>query len=340
MVMMATASPHIFRPALCLGLRAALVVALAFGGAATVTAQGYPTKTITMIVPFGAGGSSDAIARIVGENMSRLLGNSIIIENDGGAGGTTATLRAAQAQPDGYTVLIGNMGTHGSAPSQYPNLKYNPARDFTPIGLSAGVPLVLIVRKDFPVSDLKGFIAYLRDNPGKLTEGHAGVGSQTHAMCTMLFSLVDGKPARVAYRSTGAAVNDIIGSQIDFACAALTGVSSQIQAVSVKALAIASPARSAVIPEVPTTTEAGLPEYQASAWNALFAPKGLAADIQAKLNKTLVASTEDPATRKRLLDIGAELPPKEQLSPQGLQTLVETETARWASVLGNARTEK
>lgn len=301
--------------------------------AVPAAAQSYPSKSITMIVPFAAGGSSDVIARIVGEGMTKALGQSVIIENDGGAGGTTATHRAAQAAPDGYTVMMGNMGTHGSAPAQYSNLKYAPAKDFTPIGLSAGVPLVIITRKNFPASDLRGFIAHLKANPATITEGHAGVGSQTHAMCTMFLSQIDATAARVAYRSTGQAVNDLIGGQIDFACAALTGVTPQIQSGTVKALAIASPERASVIKDVPTTTEAGLPQFQVSAWNALFAPKNLAPEIQAKLNSVLVATSEDPSTRKRLLDIGAELPPRSELTPQALQTLVEKETARWSSVL-------
>ena len=308
-------------------------VAVACAAGVPATAQQYPSKSLIMIVPFGAGGSSDTIARIVGEGMARVLGQSVIIENDGGAGGTTATTRAAQAAPDGYTIVMGNMGTHGSAPAQYPNLRYAPARDFTPIGLSAGVPLVIITRKEFPARDLRTFIDYVQKNPGKVTEGHAGVGSQTHAMCTMFLSLIDGSAARVAYRSTGQAVNDLIGGQIDFSCAALTGVTPQIQSGTVKALAIASRDRAVVVKDVPTTAEAGFPQFQVSAWNALFAPKNLPGEILAKLNRALIATSQDDPIRKRLLDIGAELPSQAELTPQALQALVERETARWSSVL-------
>ena len=319
-----------------LSAASASVLAMMPMGLTSAMAQSYPSKQITMIVPFAAGGSSDAIARIVGEGMSRVLGKPLIIENDGGAGGTTATARAARARPDGYTLLMGNLGTHGSAPAQYPSLRYNPKTDFTPIGLSAGVPMVIITRKNFPADDLKSFIVHLKDNPGKVSEGHAAVGSQTHAMCAMLFSLIDVKPVRVAYRSTGQAVNDLMGGQIDFACAALTGVSSQVQAKVVNALAIASPERSAVVPDVPTTAEAGLPQYQVSAWNALFAPKDLPPDILARLHQAMIATNEDLATRKRLLDIGAELPRQDQASPQALQALVERETARWSKILSSS----
>jgi tripartite-type tricarboxylate transporter receptor subunit TctC len=316
-----------------LGTAGALALAATLQVIAPAVAQVYPSRPITMIVPFGAGGSSDAIARIVGEHLSRSLGKPLIIENEGGAGGTTATARAARAKPDGYTLIMGNLGTHGAAPAQYPNLKYDPAKDFTPIGLSAGVPLVIITRKNFPADDLKSFVVHLKDNPHKVSEGHAGVGSQTHAMCTMLIALIGAKPIRVAYRSTAQAVNDLIGGQLDFACAALTGVTSQIQGNVVKALAIASPARAPIIPDVPTTTEGGLPQFQVSAWNALFAPKGLPPDIQSVLSRALIETSADAATRKRLLDIGAELPTAEQLTPQALHELVEREVARWSAVL-------
>ena len=293
----------------------------------------YPLKPITMIVPFAAGGSSDAIARIVAEGMAKGLGQSIIIENDGGAGGTTATARVARAAPDGYTITMGNMGTHGAAPAQYPNLKYDPRRDFTPIGLSAGVPMVIITRVTFPAATLAEFVQHLRENPDKVNEGHAGVGSQTHAVCTMLHATLRTRTARVAYRSTGQVINDMVGGQIDFGCAALTSAVSHIQAGTVKALAIASPMRADVIGNIPTTREGGVPEFQVSAWNALFAPRSLAPDAFARLRAAHEAALDDRATRKRLGDIGGELPGEADRTPQALQALVESEVARWSSVL-------
>ena len=307
-------------------------LALTLGGQAPASAE-YPNKSLTMIVPFAAGGSSDAIARIIAGRMARTLGQSIVIENDGGAGGTTATARAARAAPDGYTIIMGNMGTHGAAPVQYPNLKYDPRRDFTPIGLSAGVPMVIVTKLSFPAATLAEFVAYVKANPETVNEGHAGVGSQTHAVCTLLQSILQTRTARVAYRSTGQVINDMIGGQVDFGCAALSSAVAQIEAGTIRALAIASPARADVIGQVPTTIEAGLAEFQVSAWNALFAPRNLPDEVFAKLTAAHAGALDDAATTKRLRDIGSEIPAPAQRSPDALQALVESEVARWSSVL-------
>ena len=314
--------------------RALLALSLATTLASIVPAAAqYPTKPITMVVPFAAGGSSDAIARIIAEGMAKAIGQTIIVENDGGAGGTTATARIVRAEPDGYSIIMGNMGTHGAGPSQYPNLRYDPRKDFTPIGLSAGVPVVIIARNGFPAETLAQFVDYVKSNQGQVNEAHAGVGSQTHAMCTLLQSIMHTKTARVAYRSTGQAINDMVGGQVDFGCAALTSAVAQIQAGTLKSFAIASPRRALVIPGVPTTIEAGLPEFQVSAWNAVFGPKNLPSDILAKLNAAHVAALDDEATRKRLTSIGGEIPDKAERTPAALQKLVASEVPRWASVI-------
>ena len=211
------------------------------------------------------------IARIVADHMAKTLGRPLIIENDAGAGGTTATRRVAQASPDGYTIMAGSMGTHGAAPAQYPNLKYDAAKDFTPIGLTIEAPAVIVTRKDFPTDTLQEFIDYVRKNQAKVNEAHAGVGSQMHTYCTLLHSLIGTKTARIAYRGAAPAINDLIAGQVDFSCVSLSVVASQIQGGTIKAIAIAGPERSAVVRDVPTTTEAGLPEFQVSGWNAIFA---------------------------------------------------------------------
>lgn len=293
----------------------------------------YPERPITFVVAFAAGGFNDVIARILADHMAKTLRQSIVIENDAGAGGTTATRRVAQAAPDGYTIMAGSMGTHGAAPAQYPNLKYDPARDFTPIGLTIEAPAVIVVRKDFPASNLQEFVDYIRKNQAKVNEAHAGVGSQMHTYCTLLHSIMGTKTARIAYRGGAPAINDLVAGQVDFSCSSLSVVASLIQGGAIKAIAIAGPERSDVIKSVPTTKEAGLPEFQVSGWNAIFAPRNLPADIQAKLNGALVAALDDQGIRKRLLDLGCAIPDKADRTPKALQERVQSEVTRWSSVL-------
>jgi tripartite-type tricarboxylate transporter receptor subunit TctC len=293
----------------------------------------YPERPITMIVPFAAGGPTDVVARIAAENMSRTLGQQIVIENVSGAGGTTGITRASQAAPDGYTIMMGHMGTHGAAPAVYPNLKYDPVKGFEPVGLAAGTPIVIVAKKDFPAKDLKEFIAYVKANAGKLNEAHAGVGSVSFTTCTLLNSILGVKPTRVAYRGTGPALNDLVAGQVDYMCDQIVNLVPQIQAGTIKAYAVALPERSPALPNVPTTKEGGLPEFQVSAWNAIFAPKGTPAPIVAKLSDALLKALDDQNTRKRLLELGADVGDRSRHTPQALQKLVESEVARWTPVL-------
>ena len=301
--------------------------------ATSAFAQNYPTRPVTIIVPFAAGGPTDIIARIVGEYFSKSLGQQFIVENVAGAGGTTGITRGAQARPDGYTIMMGHMGTHGAAPALYPNLKYDPAKDFAPVGLVAGTAILIIAKKDFPATNLKEFVAYLKKNPDKVNEAHAGVGSVSFTTCTMLQSILGTKTARVAYRGTGPSLNDLVAGQVDFGCDQIVNVVSQVQAGTIKAFAVASPQRSAVLKDVPTTKEAGLPEFQVSAWNAVFAPKDTPKDVMAKLNGALVKALDDGATRTRLLELGSIIPDRAGRTPESLQALVEKEVARWTPIL-------
>ena len=296
-------------------------------------AADYPEKQITMIVPFAAGGPTDTIARIVTEHMQKALGKPIIVENVAGAGGTTGIARGAQAKADGYTIMMGHMGTHGAAPALYPNLKYDPAKDFANIGLVAGTPIVIIAKKDFPAKDLKEFVDYLKKNQDKVNEAHAGVGSVSHTTCTMLQSIIGTKTARVAYRGTAPSLNDLVAGQVDFGCDQIVNVVSQIQGGTIKAYGIATPERSDALKDVPTTKEGGLPDFQVSAWNAIFAPKDTPPDIVAKLNDALVNALDDEGTRKRLLELGSVIPDKAGRSPDALHKLVTSEVARWTPVL-------
>ena len=306
-------------------------LAAAWSGAAS--AQNYPTRPITMIVPFAAGGPTDVIARIVGEHMSKTLGQQIVVENVVGAGGTTGITRGAQAKPDGYTIMMGHMGTHGAAPALYPKLRYDPVKDFTPIGLAAGTPILIVAKKTMPANNLKEFIEYLKKNQDKVNQAHAGTGSVSHTTCTLFNSIIGVKPTLVGYSGTGPVLNDLVGGQVDYACDQIVNLVEQIRAGSIKAYAIATPERSPSLPDVPTTTEAGLPEYQVSAWNAIFAPKNTPKDVADKLSGALNKALDDAATQKRLLDLGGVLPKGEERTPAYLGEFVKKEVERWTPIL-------
>jgi tripartite-type tricarboxylate transporter receptor subunit TctC len=310
-----------------------LGAAVAFSAGA-VQAQTYPTHPITVIVPFAAGGPTDVIARIVAENMGKTLGQQLIIENVVGAGGTTGITKGFQSAPDGYTIMMGHMGTHGAAPALYANLKYKPASDFEPIGMAAGTPILVVARKDFPAKDLKEFVAYLKANGDKLNEGQAGVGSVSYTTCIMFNVLAGAKPTRIPYTGTGPVINDMLAGKIDYACDQIVSVASQVQGGAIKAYTIATDTRSAALPDVPTSTEAGLPEFKVSAWNALFAPKNTPKEIVTKLNDALNKALSDPATRKRLEDLGGVIPPEgTERSSAWLGDFVASEVKRWGEVI-------
>jgi tripartite-type tricarboxylate transporter receptor subunit TctC len=237
-----------------------VLTALALG-LASVALAAYPERPITMIVPFAAGGPTDVTARIVGEHMSRTLGQQIVIENVAGAGGTTGISRAAASTADGYTIMMGHMGTHGAAPAVYPNLKYNPTKDFEPIGLAAGTPILIVAKKDFPANNLKEFIAYLKANAKKLNEAHAGVGSVSFTTCLLLNSILKVKPTTIPYQGTGPAMNALVGGQVDYMCDQIVNAVPQIKGGTIKTYAIATPERNPALPDVPTTKEAGVQHY-------------------------------------------------------------------------------
>jgi len=240
-------------------------VLAALAGLSTITAQAqtqaYPTRSITMIVPFAAGGPTDVVARIVTAPMAQTLGQGIIIENVVGAGGTTATSRAARATNDGYTLITGHMGTHAAAVPLYPNLAYHPEKDFEPVALLAGTPILILARKDFPPKDLKEFIAYVKANVEKVNAAHAGVGSVSHVSCQLLNSMLDIKPTGVPFNGTGPAMNALVGGQVDYMCDQIVNAVPQINGGTIKAYAVATPERNPSLPDVPTTAEAGLPAF-------------------------------------------------------------------------------
>lgn len=308
-----------------------LALAAAFAGPAA--AQDYPTRQITMIVPFAAGGPTDVIARIVASHMSQTLGQAIVIENVVGAGGTTGATRAAKASNDGYTLITGHMGTHAAAVPLYPKLAYHPEKDFEPVALLAGTPILILARKDFPANNLKEFVAYLKANTDKLNMAHAGVGSVSYSSCELLNSVLDIKPTGVPFNGTGPAMNALVGQQVDYMCDQIVNAVPQVKGGTIRAYAVATPERNASLPDLPTTAEAGLPAYQASAWNAIFAPKGTPEPILVKLNAAAAKALDDDNVRKRLLDLGSEIPKPEGRTQAALAALVKSEVAKWSGVL-------
>ncbi len=315
---------------------AALGAALAQNAAAQAP---YPTRPVTVIVPFAAGGPTDVVARLVGEHMSRTLGQQLVVENVGGAGGTTGMTRVAQATPDGYTIGVGNMGTQSAAPALYPNLKYNPATSFEQIGICNFTPQAIVAKKDTAAGDLKAFIAYLQANQAKLSYGHAGVGSISHVSGTLFNSQFALKPALVAYRGTGPALNDLVGGQIDYMVDQSLNVIPQIKAGTIKAYAIAAAERLESLPNVPTTKEAGV-DFIFSAWNGMVAPKGTPKEIVAKLADALSKAQDDATLKARFVELGSTAPQAADRGPAALQKLVESEMARITPVLKAAAAAK
>jgi tripartite-type tricarboxylate transporter receptor subunit TctC len=265
--------------------------------------------------------------------MAQTLGQSIIIENVVGAGGTTATTRAARAANDGYTLITGHMGTHAAALPLYPNLAYHPEKDFEPVALLAGTPILILARKDFAPKDLKEFVSYVKTNVEKVNAAHAGIGSVSHVSCQLLNSILDIKPTGVPFNGTGPAMNALVGGQVDYMCDQIVNAVPQINGGTIKAYAVATPARNPSLSDVPTTVEAGLPAFQAQAWNAIFAPKGTPAPVIAKLNAAAAKALDDENVRKRLLDLGSVIPAAAERTPEALASLVKSEIAKWTPVL-------
>jgi tripartite-type tricarboxylate transporter receptor subunit TctC len=310
-----------------------LAASLALGLATSARAQDYPARAITVIVPFAAGGPTDIVARIVSDHMSKTLGQQLVIENVVGAGGTTGVTRAMRAAPDGYTIVMGHMGTHAAAVALYPNLAYNPASDFVPIGMAAGTPVLILAKKDFPAKDLKEFAVQVKQNVASLNMAHAGVGSVSHVTCLLLNSILAVKPTAVPFNGTGPAMNALVGGQVDYMCDQIVNVVPQVNGGTIKAYAIGTPERNPALPNIPTAKEAGLPEFQASAWNALFAPKGTPQPIGDKLSAALDKALSDEATRKRLLELGSDIPEAPRRGPQALAALVKSEIDKWTPVI-------
>jgi tripartite-type tricarboxylate transporter receptor subunit TctC len=309
----------------------ACLIAFLAGVAATATAvaQTYPTRPITMIIPFAAGGPTDVVGRLVGQRMGEILGPQIVIENVGGAGGITGVLRVAASPPDGYTMVLGTVGTHAQNQTLYKRPLYNAATDFTPVALIAEVPTVLIVRRDLPASNLNEFIAYARKNQDKMSFGSAGIGSAIHLACVMLDVAMGTHITHVPYRGTPPAMSDLQAGRIDYLCDTITTAKPQIDGKTVKALAVMNDTRSPVLPDVPTTVEQGL-DLKAYTWNALFLPKATPEAIAKKLNNAALQTIHTPTVKDRLEALGAQVVSDERATPEYLGRFVRSEIEKWA----------
>jgi tripartite-type tricarboxylate transporter receptor subunit TctC len=291
-------------------------------------------------VPFAPGGGADVSARVVGEGMSRTLGQQFIIENFPGAGGTTASIRAMRAAPDGYTIEIGHIGTHAIAVWLYPQLAYKPDVDFAPIGLVVENPILITARKDFPATNLKEFVAYVKANAEKLNMGHAGVGSIMFSFGLLLNTVLGAKPTLVPFNGGGPATTALLGGQIDYTCSVITDVSPHVRAGTLKGYALAAGERNAALPDVPTTKEAGLPEFTSAPWIALFAPKNTPQPILNDLSDALDQALDDQEVRRRFFELGGVIPDKSRRGQQPLATLVKGEIARWGPIIKAANLQR
>jgi tripartite-type tricarboxylate transporter receptor subunit TctC len=293
----------------------------------------YPDRPVTLVVPFAAGGPSDIVARIIAEYWSRMLGQQFLIENVTGAGGTVGATRVMRAAPDGYTLLLGNLGTQAASVGLYSNLAYDPRTDFEFIINAASTPMLVVAKKDLPVKDFREFAAYVKANDAKLNYGTGGVGATSHLTCLYLDYLLGTKVTHVPYRGSGPALQALIGGQIDYVCDQTVGIVPSIQGGLVKGLVVATPTRSPVLPNVPTSTEQGMPDFQATGWNLLLAPKGTPKAIVDQLNAAGVAALKDDLVRKRLLELGAELPSAAEQTRESAAALVRSEVDKWVPVI-------
>jgi tripartite-type tricarboxylate transporter receptor subunit TctC len=308
---------------------AALGILLALAG--TASAQNYPTKPMTMIIPFAAGGPTDVLGRVMAQRMSEILGQQIVVENVGGAGGMTGSRRVADAAPDGYTMVLGTVGTHAQGQTLYKKPLYSSVTDFTPVALVAEVPILLTVRKDLPVKDFKEFVAYAKENQAKMQFGSAGAGSATHLGCVLLNYVIGTNITHVPYRGTGPAMQDLAGGRIDFLCEIITTAKPQVDGGTVKALALFDKERSPALANLPTAAEQGTQNLEAYTWNAIFLPKGAPADVVKKLNAAAVEAMKSPVVRERLEGLGAKIVSDDRTSPEYLGQFVKSEIEKWAA---------
>ncbi len=300
--------------------------------AAAASAQTYPERSITMVVPFAAGGPTDTVARLVAESMSKDLGQQVLVENVGGAGGTLGAGRVASSEPDGYTVLLHHIGMATSA-TLYRKLAYDPLNAFDYVGLVTDVPMTIVARKDFEPTDLKGLVEYVKANKDKVTVANAGIGAASH-LCGMLFmSQIETPLVTVPYKGTGPAMTDLLGGQVDIMCDQTTNTTKQIQGGTIKAYAVTSAERLPVLPDVPTAAEGGLTDFQVGIWHGVYVPKGTPAEAIDRLNASLKKALKDENVIARFAELGTAPSPEADVTPAALKAKLESEIARWKPVI-------
>lgn len=315
------------------GLAAA---ALLVFGAGSAAAQQFPSRPITLILPFAAGGASDVSSRIMGEAMGKILGQSLVIENVAGAGGATGSLRGRNAAPDGYTIGFGHMGTHAASVATNPKLLYDPRKDFGYLGVHLATPNLLIVREDFPAQNLPEFIAYAKEKKKGLKIGHNGLGSLCHLTCLLFFQLIDGDPPYVVDRGFGQTINDILSGAIDGICDLVASVTGHVKGGSVRAFALATDQRSPALADVPTAAEGGLPAFKADSWLGLYAPENLPPAVLAKFPEAAVKALDDPTVRSKFLEIGGTVPKPEDRGGERMLQMINADVTRWSEVVRKA----
>ncbi len=310
---------------------AAAALALWLAGLGPTRAQDWPTRTVTMVVPFPAGGPVDLVGRIVAQHLSEMLGQQVIVENIGGAGGMTGAARVAKAPPDGSIFLFGNQATHTFSQMLYKKPLYDAVNEFTPVALVVANSKILATRKDFPADTLPEFIAYAKANQSKLQFGSAGTGSATHVTCVLLNTAIGVNVTHIPYRGTGPAMQDIIGGRIDYICDVISTTAPLVKNRQVKAIALLSSHRSPILPDLKTSDEQGLKGVDGDGWNAFFFPKDTPASIVQRLAATTSRILDLPAVRERLEGLGLNVPPADQRSPDYLARLVRSELVKWAA---------
>jgi putative tricarboxylic transport membrane protein len=321
------------------GKTSMLKIMLAFGCIAfagtTSTAQEFPSKPVTLMMPYAAGGPGDTITRIIGQGMGKVLGRQFLVENTAGAGGTIGTAKVAAAPPDGYLLLVMHLG-HAANIALYPNLRYDAIADFEPIGMIAESPMAFVARKNFPADNFKDFVAQVKAGKDKVTYGYAGVGSASHLCGLQFFSAIETTVTSVPYKGTGPALSDLIGGQFDFMCDQTLNVLQPVNAGAIKAFAVTTKARLAVAPELPTAAEAGLPGFETAVWFGMYAPKGTPKAVIDTLAAALQGALKDPDVKGRLAASGAETVSSERAQPEALRAHLKAEIAKWVPIIRNA----
>jgi tripartite-type tricarboxylate transporter receptor subunit TctC len=302
-----------------------------FGGS-PAHAQSWPTRALTMINPFAPGGPNDVPARLFAQRMGEILGQSVIVENVAGAGGMNGADRVAKAQPDGYTFLLGTVGTQAQNQTLYKKPAYDSTRDFTSVGLFLEAPLVLVVRKDLPVSSMKEFVAYAKANADKMQFGSAGTGSAIHLGCALMNSVTGLNITHIPYRGSNPAMQDLASGRVDYLCDIVTTAKPQIDGGTVKVIAVLDDTRSAALPDVPTAKEQGY-DVKAYTWNAFFLPKGTPEAIASKLNQAMLETMKTQAVREKLDAVGLRLVYEDRATPAYLDRFVQSEIAKWAALI-------